>query len=53
VIERPAVVLSGLRRREAEAWFFSDDSRWLFSFVPVCAALGLEAGYIRKKLGHG
>lgn len=41
------------RTREAEAWFFSDDSRWLFSFVPVCVALGLEPGYIRKKLRRG
>jgi hypothetical protein len=29
------------RAREAEDWFFSDDSRWLFSFVSVCHALGL------------
>ena len=28
--------------REAEAWFCSDDSRWLFSFLPICNALGLE-----------
>lgn len=49
------------RAREAEDWFFSDDSRWLFSFLSVCAALGLEPHYIRKKLsqldpspsGHG
>jgi len=38
------------RAREAEDWFFSDDSRWLFSFLSVCAALGLEPYYIRKKL---
>ena len=38
------------RAREAEDWFFSDDSRWLFSFVSICAALGLEPHYIRKKL---
>jgi len=38
------------RAREAEDWFFSDDSRWLFSFVSVCDALGLEPHYIRKKL---
>jgi hypothetical protein len=36
--------------REAEEWFFSDDSHWLFSFVSVCDALGLEREYIRKKL---
>ena len=40
------------RAREAEDWFFSDDSRWLFSFLSVCAALGLEPHYIRKKLKH-
>ena len=40
------------RAREAERWFFSDASRWLFSFVSVCDALGLEPEYIRKKLKH-
>ncbi len=40
------------RAREAERWFSSDDSRWLFSFVAVCDALGLEPEYIRKKLKH-
>jgi hypothetical protein len=40
------------RAREAEDWFFSDDSRWLFSFVSVCDALGLEQEHIRKKLKH-
>ncbi|HLN87282.1 MAG TPA: hypothetical protein VK200_12490 [Candidatus Limnocylindrales bacterium] len=38
------------RAREAEDWFFSDDSRWLFSFLSVCATLSLEPHYIRKKL---
>ena len=40
------------RAREAEDWFFSDDSRRLFSFVSVCHALGLEPKYIRTKLKH-
>lgn len=40
------------RARQAEEWFFSDDSRCLFSFVSVCAALGLEPGYIRQRLKH-
>jgi hypothetical protein len=40
------------RAREAEKWFFSDDSHWLFSFVSVCDALELEPEYIRKKLKH-
>jgi len=39
------------RRREAEDWFLSDDSRRLFSFVSVCRALGLEPEYMRKRLG--
>jgi hypothetical protein len=40
------------RAREAEDWFFNDDSHWLFSFVSVCAALGMEPKYIRTKLKH-
>jgi len=36
--------------REAEEWFFSDDRRNTFSFLTVCAALGLEPEFIRKKL---
>jgi hypothetical protein len=40
------------RSQEAEKWFFSDDSRWVFSFVSVCDALGLEPEFIRKKLKH-
>ena len=40
------------RAREAENWFFTDDSRWLFSFVSVCDALGLEPQFIRMKLRH-
>ena len=34
----------------AENWFLSDDSRAVFSFVSVCVALGLEPGFIRKRL---
>jgi hypothetical protein len=40
----------GQRAREAKDWFFSDDSRWLFSFVSVCYTLGLEPEYLRRKL---
>jgi hypothetical protein len=36
--------------RAAENWFFSDDARAIFSFLSVCAALGLEPGFIRKRL---
>ena len=32
--------------REAEEWFFADDSRWLFSFVNICAVLDLDPEYI-------
>ena len=38
------------RAREAEDWFFNEDSRWLFSFESICAALGLEHHCIRQKL---
>ena len=38
--------------RQAEDWFFNDNSRWLFSFLSVCDVLGLEAKYIRHKLKH-
>ena len=40
------------RARDAEDWFFSDDSRWLFSFLSVCTALELNPNFIRKKLRH-
>ena len=36
--------------REAEEWLFSDDPRWLFSFVSICAVLGLEPAYLRQGL---
>jgi len=36
--------------RQAEAWFFSEDFHWLFSFVSVCHALGLQPQFIRLKL---
>ena len=36
--------------RAAEEWFLSDDARWVFSFLSVCEALGLDPGYMRKKL---
>jgi hypothetical protein len=36
--------------REAEEWFFSDDSHGLFSFVSICDALGLEPEFMRKRL---
>ena len=37
---------------EAEEWLFSDDSRWLFSFLSVCDALDLRPQYIRRGLKY-
>jgi hypothetical protein len=36
--------------REAEEWLLSDDDRWPFSFVSICAVLGLEPAYLRRGL---
>jgi len=36
--------------REAEEWLFSDDPHWPFSFVNICAVLGLDPGYVRLGL---
>ncbi len=33
---------------EAERWIKSDDTRWPFSFMNVCDALGLAPSCIRK-----
>ena len=35
---------------EAEAWLFSDDLHWVFSFLSICAALDLCPEYIRNGL---
>ena len=35
---------------EAEEWLFRDDSHWPFSFVNICAVLGLDPEYIRLGL---
>jgi hypothetical protein len=35
--------------REAEEWLFSDDAHGIFSYVTVCAVLGLEPESIRPK----
>jgi len=32
-------------------WFASSDRRWPYSFENICAALGLDAGGIRRRLG--
>lgn len=36
--------------KEAEAWFFSDDYRWPFSFVNISSVLGIDADYVRRGL---
>jgi hypothetical protein len=36
--------------REAEEWFFTDDPHWVFSFVNICAVLGLDPAYLRRGL---
>ncbi len=36
--------------REAEQWIFADDPAWVFSFLNVCGAVGLEPDYLRTKL---
>ena len=33
-----------------EEWFASEDSDWVFSFVAICDALGLEPTYLRAGL---
>ena len=33
-----------------EEWFASEDSEWMFSFVAICDALGLETTYLRAGL---
>jgi len=42
--ERPA--------QQAEEWFLSDDSHWLFSFVSICTVLGLDPEVVRRRLKH-
>jgi hypothetical protein len=37
-------------QREAERWLFSDDAQGIFSYVSVCAVLGLEPQSVRQAL---
>jgi hypothetical protein len=37
-------------RREAEAWFLSDDTTWPYSFINLCGALNLDTGALRTAL---
>jgi hypothetical protein len=48
-------VISGKRRyqrlaKEAEEWFFARQDDYVFSFVNICAVLGLDPDYIRLGL---
>jgi hypothetical protein len=36
--------------QEAEEWFFSDEADSIFSFVSICALLGLDTNLIRRSL---
>ena len=38
--------------REAEDWVLSDEETWIFSFVNICGALGLDPTYIRRGLAR-
>ena len=33
-----------------EAWFASEDTAWLYSFIGICDALGIDATYVRSGL---
>jgi hypothetical protein len=35
---------------EARDWIVSEDGDWLFSFNNVCEAVGLNPGYVRRRL---
>jgi hypothetical protein len=36
--------------RDAEKWFFSDETTWPFTFVNICSVLHLDPNYIRRGL---
>ncbi|MGE0822097.1 MAG: hypothetical protein AB7G75_07930 [Candidatus Binatia bacterium] len=50
--QRSDAVYAHKRAEEAIEWFASDDEKYLFSFVNVCAALGLTPSYIRKQVAR-
>lgn len=35
---------------EAEAWLFSDERHWPFSFLNICGVIGLDPEYLRRGL---
>lgn len=52
-MQKPFVTNARRARRladEAEEWVFADDSSWPFSFINICAVLGLEPDYLRRGL---
>ena len=36
--------------QEAEAWLWNENSRWPFSFLSICEALGFDPSYLRREL---
>jgi hypothetical protein len=38
--------------KEANDWFMSDDTSWIFSFESICGILNLEPDYFRQGLQH-
>jgi hypothetical protein len=37
---------------DVEAWFASEDTAWLYSFIGICDAVGIDATYVRSGLGR-
>jgi len=37
---------------EVETWFASEDTVRLYSFLGICDALGIDASYVRSRLGR-
>ena len=36
--------------KDTEDWILADDQEWLFSFINICDALGIDSHYLRKGL---
>ncbi|MGD0946686.1 MAG: hypothetical protein ABSA52_04575 [Candidatus Binatia bacterium] len=55
-LTKPPCAIPYLQNRRAwmqeRAWMLADDPSQLFSFVSICHALGLEAGYVRRRVLH-
>jgi len=55
-LTKPPCATPYLHRHRAwmqeRAWMLADDPSQLFSFVSICHALGLEAGYVRRRVLH-